>query len=225
MTVTTPLPYFVLLACMIGVAAILARILRQEPGKLNVPLESLRGLLAASVLFSHAVVSYFYFQTGKWTVPSSRFYAYLGSAPVTLFFFLSGFLFWSKCLAGNGIGGYGSFLLARVRRLVPAYYVSVGVMLMIVLVNTHFKLAVPLAKLASELTLWLMFLPIPTVNGFQQAINLNAGVVWTLLFEITFYLLLPLLFWIFKGYRIVIIRCAGDLRPLDIDATRRCACT
>ncbi|HEY4050537.1 MAG TPA: hypothetical protein VGM27_27040, partial [Acidobacteriaceae bacterium] len=66
MTVTAPWPYFVLSGCIIGVAGVLARILRLDTRKLNVPLESLRGLLATSVLFHHALVSYFYFQTGKW---------------------------------------------------------------------------------------------------------------------------------------------------------------
>jgi hypothetical protein len=54
MTVTTPWPYFVLSACMIGVVGVLARTLRLDTGKLNVPLESLHGLLATSVLFGHA---------------------------------------------------------------------------------------------------------------------------------------------------------------------------
>jgi peptidoglycan/LPS O-acetylase OafA/YrhL len=213
MTVTTPWPYFILSACMISVAGVLARILRLNAGKLNIPLESLRGLLATSVLFHHAMVNYFYFQTGKWLMPPSRFYVFLGSAPVTLFFFLSGFLFWSKCIAHNGIGGYGTFLVARARRLVPAYYASVGIMLLIVFLNTHFKLAVPLKTFGGELARLLMFLPTPSVNGFQQAFYINAGVVWTLMCEIVFYLLLPLLFWLFKGYRVFIYIALASCIP------------
>jgi peptidoglycan/LPS O-acetylase OafA/YrhL len=198
---------------MISVAGVLARILRLNAGKLNIPLESLRGLLATSVLFHHAMVNYFYFQTGKWLMPPSRFYVFLGSAPVTLFFFLSGFLFWSKCIAHNGIGGYGTFLVARARRLVPAYYASVGIMLLIVFLNTHFKLAVPLKTFGGELARLLMFLPTPSVNGFQQAFYINAGVVWTLMCEIVFYLLLPLLFWLFKGYRVFIYIALASCIP------------
>jgi len=48
MPITSPLPYFLLAPCLIGVAG-------------------LRGLLAMSVLCSHAVVNYFYFQTGIWS--------------------------------------------------------------------------------------------------------------------------------------------------------------
>jgi peptidoglycan/LPS O-acetylase OafA/YrhL len=188
---------------MIGVASVLVRFLRQDRGNLNITLESLRGLLAVSVLFHHAIISYFYFQTGKWFIPQSRFYAFLGSAPVILFFFLSGFLFWSKCIARNGIGSYGKFLLARARRLLPAYYVSVGLVLLIVFANTGLQLTVPLKTLSGELIKWLLFIPNPT-NGFQPGPFINATVTWTLMFEAIFYLLLPLLFQLFKGNRIFI---------------------
>jgi peptidoglycan/LPS O-acetylase OafA/YrhL len=204
MPITSPLPYFVLAPCLIGVAGILAHFIPQSRDKLHVPLESLRGLLAMSVLFSHAVVSYFYFQTGVWTSPATPFYAFLGPGPVTLFFFLSGFLFWSKCLAHDGIKGYGNFLAGRVRRLVPAYYVSVAIVMFLVLARMHFKLTVPFSTFLSELARWLIFVPTRGVNGFPHASLINASVVWTLMFEMIFYLLLPLIFFLFKGYRIII---------------------
>lgn len=202
MPVTSPWPYFVLAPCLIGVAGILAHCIPRQRGRLNVPLESLRGLLAMSVLFSHAVVTYFYFQTGVWTPPPSPFYAFLGSGPVTLFFFLSGFLFWSKCLAHDGVGRYGSFLVGRVRRLVPAYYVSVAIVMVIVFVRMRFTLAVPFTSFLGELARWLVFVPTRSVDGLPQAIVINASVVWTLMFEVLFYILLPLVFLLFSGYRI-----------------------
>ncbi|HZS62348.1 MAG TPA: acyltransferase family protein [Gemmatimonadaceae bacterium] len=177
------MPYFVLAPCLIGVAGILARVMPPSGRQLNVPLESLRGLCAMSVFFSHVVVSYFYFQTGKWTPPPTAFYGFLGPGPVILFFFLSGFLFWSKCLAHDGVGNYWTFLAGRARRLVPAYYVSVVIVLLLS----------PRRSLG-EVAQWLLFLPTHSV--------VNASVTWTLMFEVIFYLLLPLLFFLFKGYRI-----------------------
>lgn len=202
MPITSPLPYFVLAPCMIGSAWILAFFVPRNKERLNVPLESLRGLLAMSVFFSHAVVNYFYFQTGRWALAPTTFYAFLGPGPVILFFFLSGYLFWSKCLAQNGIGGYGSFLVGRIRRLVPAYYVSVAMVMFIVLARTRFALTVPLPTFLGEILRWLVFVPARNVNGMQRADLIDASVVWTLMFEIVFYLLLPLLFFLFKGYRI-----------------------
>jgi peptidoglycan/LPS O-acetylase OafA/YrhL len=204
MSITSPLPYFVLAPCLIGVAGILARFMPLNRDKLHIPLESLRGILAMSVLFSHALVTYFYFQTGVWTSPPSPFYAFLGPGPVTLFFFLSGFLFWSKCLAQGGIKSYRSFLAARVRRLIPAYYVSVAIVMFLVLGRTHFKLAVPLTTFLGEIARWLIFVPARDVNGLPRADLMNASVVWSLMFEVIFYLLLPLMFFVFKGNRIFI---------------------
>jgi peptidoglycan/LPS O-acetylase OafA/YrhL len=204
MPVTSPLPYFVLAPCLIGVAWLLAQIVPQNRDGLNVPLESLRGLLAMSVFFSHAVLTYFYFQTGRWGLLPTSIYSYLGPGPVILFFFLSGFLFWSKCLRHNGVGGYGSFLVRRVRRLVPAYYASVAIVLLIVLVRTSFKLAVPFRVFLTELARWLIFVPTHDLNGIAQAYLINASVVWTLMFEVVFYLVLPVIFLGFKGNRVFI---------------------
>jgi peptidoglycan/LPS O-acetylase OafA/YrhL len=164
-------------------------------------------LLATCVLFCHAVVTFSFFQTGKWSPPQSPFYIYLGTAPVTLFFFMSSFLFWTKCMKNNGVGSYGSFLMARARRLVPAYYASVGLVFLIVLVHMHFRLAESPLTIAGELARWLLFgLPAiaPAINGFSEAPFINAEVVWTLQFEVIFYLLLPVLFWLFKGYRVLL---------------------
>src|SRR5579862_4904835 len=191
MPITSPWPYFVLAPCLIGVAGILARVVPQHRDKLNVPLESLRGLCAMSVFFSHVVVNYSYFQTGKWAPPSTPFYAFLGPGPVILFFFLSGFLFWSKCLAHDGVGNYWRFLTGRARRLVPAYYVSAVI---VMLLSPHTSLG--------EVAQWLLFIPTRSV--------INASVTWTLMFEVMFYLLLPALFFLFKGYRIgVYLAMAG----------------
>src|SRR5579862_311085 len=190
MSVTSPLAYFVLAPCLIAVAGILAHFVPQSREKLHVPLESLRGVLAMSVFFAHAVVTYFYFQRGVWTGPPSPFYEFLGPGPVILFFFLSGFLFWSKCLAHNGVGGYRNFLAGRIRRLIPAYYTTVAIVMFLVLAKTHFKLAVPFATFLGELARWLIFVPARQVNGFPHAYLIDASVVWTLMFEVIFYLLL-----------------------------------
>jgi len=204
MPITSPLPYFALAPCLIGVAWLLASFIPQRRRRLHIPLESLRGLLAMSVLFSHAVVTYFYFQTGIWTNPPAPFYAFLGTGPVTLFFFLSGFLFWSKCLAHDGIKAYRSYLAARVRRVVPAYYVSVAIVMFLVLARMHFRLAAPITTFLGEVARWLIFVPTRGVNGYPGASLVNASVVWSLMFEMVFYLLLPLIFFLFKGYRIFI---------------------
>lgn len=204
MAITSPVSYFVLIGLLIVVATLLSRGTRQDAKKLNVPLESLRGLLAVSVLSCHALVSYFSFKTGKWDPPPSDFYSYAGTESVEMFFFMSAFLFWSKCLANNGVGGYGSFLAKRLRRLAPAYYVSVLLIVLVVLVRTHFRILISPLMFLGQLLRWLVFIPTPTMNGLKDVPNINASVTWTLFLEILFYLMLPVLYRIFKGYRILI---------------------
>ena len=204
MAITSPAFYFVLIGLLIGVATLLSRGTRQDAKKLNVPLESLRGLLAVSVLSCHALVSYFSFKTGKWDPPPSAFFSYAGTESVEMFFFMSAFLFWSKCLANNGVGGYGSFLVKRLRRLAPAYYVSALLIVLVVLVRTHFRILISPLTFLGQLLMWLVFIPTPTMNGLKDVPNINASVTWTLFLEILFYLMLPVLYRIFKGYRILI---------------------
>jgi peptidoglycan/LPS O-acetylase OafA/YrhL len=59
-------------------------------------IEGLRGILALSVFIVHSVSWYFMLQGQPFHLPTSGFYAQLATAPVTMFFFITGFLFWSK---------------------------------------------------------------------------------------------------------------------------------
>jgi len=198
----SPAFYLIFIVALLSVSGLLARDVKPDPKKLNVPLESLRGLLAANILACHALVSFYCFRTGQWAQAPSRFYNYIGTESVEMFFFMSAFLFWSKCLSPKGLGGYGGFLLKRFRRLAPAYYVSVSLILLIVLSRTHFRLVVAPLAFLGQVVAWFLFIPIPTTNGLPVT-SINAYVTWTLCLEIIFYLFLPLLFRIFRGYRIV----------------------
>lgn len=208
MHVTSVWPYFVLMPLIIGVSGLVARLLRvdmtQLSPKLNVPLESIRGLLAANVLFCHAIVTFYYFKDGSWDAVPTSFYQLLGTGSVAIFFFISSFLLWSRCLERHGVGKYGRYLQTRARRILPAYYASVVVLLVVVLVRSRFTLQVPLLTLAGQVLDWLLFSfgSMPHVNGLAEAPYINAGVFWTLQFEVVFYLLLPLLYLIFKGRRL-----------------------
>jgi peptidoglycan/LPS O-acetylase OafA/YrhL len=204
--IISPWPYFIGMAWLLCVAYLLARAQPERSPKLHIPLESLRGILASSVFFCHAVVTYFYFTTGDWRSPPSVFYEYLGSFPVDLFFFISGYLFWSKGISENGFHQVKDFWVARLRRIVPAYYVSVLLVVTIALAETRFSLDVSLKHFLSEIISWLLFC-IPNlgqpINGFRETPLINAAVIWTLELELVFYALVPLLYAFFKGYRIV----------------------
>jgi len=206
--ITSLFPYVALLAYFIGLGRVIGPRDCKSGSKYEVQLESLRGLLASAVFVCHSVITYFYFQTGKWDPPPSSSYLATGSASVVLFFLLSGYLFWTKCISDGGVKKASAFYWARVRRVVPAYYVSVSLVVFIILAKTGFVLQVKPFVFLSEMTGWLTFgIPglLPPLNGQTYAPVVNASVVWTLRLEIVFYLLLPLLYRFFKNGRVFVL--------------------
>jgi peptidoglycan/LPS O-acetylase OafA/YrhL len=201
--ITSVVPFFLLMTIFIGLGYLLCRVLppynaevRQLPAKRGyyVELESMRGILALAVVVHHALVWYFlmYNHTSYITGPNAVFYSQLGTAPVTFFFFITGFLFWSK-LISDPKPPPSAFLVARLRRLAPAYLASAALMFTLVALLTHFKLdgsPVAVARDAVRMILGRT----AELNGLARAPWLWA-VTWTLQFEFLFYLLVPFLGW------------------------------
>lgn len=175
-------------------------------------LEGLRGLLAVGVLLHHAVVSFILLpRTGAWGYPPSNFYSQLGSAPVLMFFFLTGFLFWSKLLRRPHISPR-SFFTARLLRLGPVYLFSIIWFFFLVAVMTHFSLHSSRSELAIGAVKWLLFTVAgrANLNGIENTWQLIAGTPWTLAWEWRFYFLLPFLVWFArKTHRIVYLLLAS----------------
>lgn len=187
--------------------------------RFNVPLEGLRGLLAISVYFHHAVVTYFFFTNGgSWSSPPSRLYEHLGFSSVQLFFHLTGYLFWSKLMREKS-ASYGPFLRARARRLLPAYYLAVSLVFLVVALSTGFTLQEAGLEVLGEAAQWLTIAPLgdfPAINGFDHTVDVIAGVLWTLRIECIFYLVLPLLVVLVPGRRLLFALAALALLYLPL---------
>lgn len=174
-------------------------------------LDGLRGFLALGVFFHHAVVSYEYFQLGIWQPAPSNVYAFLGQGAVVFFFMITGFLFWSKIIVEPTFN-IKRFYVKRALRVLPAYWFSLAIMILIVLIMSSFVLKVSLPRFLIQVGSWA----ICGIYGFSDAdkylfpdINygsvglINASVQWTLRYELQFYLLLPLLAWFVKPLRFI----------------------
>jgi peptidoglycan/LPS O-acetylase OafA/YrhL len=191
-------------------------------------LEGLRGLLAVAVFVHHAVVRFLVLpQTGKWQFPNATFYSQLADAPVLMFFFLTGFLFWSKLLRRPKLELLAYFK-GRIRRLTPVYIFAMLWLFLLVSIETDFTIRTPLPQLASSSFKWATFTLAgkPDINGLTNTWQLIAGTPWTLAFEWKFYALLPLLVWfarkphrcayllsLFGGLFFVLSSLLGKLRP------------
>lgn len=168
----------------------------------NHSMEGLRGILALNVLFSHAGFHYNYHQTGNWNCPSV-FYQLLGPNSVTLFFMISGFLFWRKFLEPNKKHNWGTFFRGRILRILPAAWFSVAIVFLLVFIQSHFQILVSVKALTSSLLRWVTF-GFYEINSFKDAALINGGVFWTLRQEWFFYFSLPLISFFAKKNRTLI---------------------
>ncbi len=60
------------------------------------PIDAVRGLLATSVVCHHFIVTYYWKVNGVWDRPKSDLLNNMGAVPVSLFFMITGFLFFGK---------------------------------------------------------------------------------------------------------------------------------
>lgn len=185
-------PYFVLLAIIVGIAALPWFRFVDSPSTTTTryaTLDGLRGFLAFSVFVFHLVVTHGYIETGEWEPPRTRFYALLGPVGVSLFFMITGFLFWGKLLRAQGRPRWAELYIGRVFRIAPMYLFVVLVMLYIVFARTGFQLQEPASEVASAVLQWLALGVLntqPDVNGYP-ATHVLAGVTWTISYEWGFY--------------------------------------
>jgi peptidoglycan/LPS O-acetylase OafA/YrhL len=174
-------------------------------------LDGLRGFLALSVFFHHAAYACFLFKTGNWTLSSNDiFYDAVGRDAVTVFFLITGFLFWSKLINQSKLD-IQKFYINRILRIYPAYWFSLGLILLVVLWQSDFRLQTSPLQLLLQLGEWfscgLLIFPFlfahrdfADINGITTWM-INSGVTWTLTYELNFYLLLPLLAFLVKPLR------------------------
>jgi hypothetical protein len=90
----------------------------------------------------------------------------MGQVGVSIFFMITGFLFWGRVLRSRGGLDARALYVSRLRRLVPMYTVSVALSLLAVAALTGFALREPLVAFLKELRPWLSF-------GFMTTTDLN----------------------------------------------------
>lgn len=155
-------------------------------------IDGLRGFLALGVFFFHLALLPHYLRTGVWAAPDSAFLALLGPIGVSVFFMVTGFLFWSMLLRATGRPDWMSLYAGRLFRIGPLYLAVVLAMLGVVAARSGFEWREPPSLVASQVLQWLalgMVATQPDVNG-QNAGHVLAGVTWTLWYEWVFYGLL-----------------------------------
>lgn len=184
--------YFVLMTVVLGLAALPPfRFIDTAPGPgaRYSAIDGLRGFLALGVFVFHLMVTHRYIETGAWELPDSRFYALLGPVGVSLFFMITGFLFWGQMLRAKGNPPWRKLYVGRLFRIGPMYLSVVLAMLCIVFARTGFRLLEAPGVVAGSIARWLALGVVnlqPDVNGYPAS-HLLAGVTWTISYEWAFY--------------------------------------
>jgi peptidoglycan/LPS O-acetylase OafA/YrhL len=184
------------LLCCILVAALLVQARFPLPGGQRLQsVDGLRGYLAILVMVHHFVFANNYLVTGEWKIDETGFFHNLGPVAVTLFFFITAFLFYGR--AGSASGGLDwlKIYLSRIFRIVPLYLCAVLAMIVIIYSRDGWVPKVPLRQEAASLAHWLAFglFRFSPINGDAKAFVVTAGVTWTLRYEWAFYVCLPVL--------------------------------
>lgn len=200
---TSVSPAIILMGLFLAVGGLIAgrcafyrELTTPRPGSRHEALDGLRGFLALGVFLHHGVIQYYDMTTGKWDLPPSPFYALLGPVAVTVFFMITGFLFWSKVLAAERRIKLIDFYRGRLLRIAPLYLFSTALVVLIFLAMFRFRLEDSANRIVTAFArlLALGALSWPALNGFGIG-TINADVVWSLQYEWFFYLALPLLGW------------------------------
>ena len=199
-SIYSSIPYFLITALLLLCAEAIARgvpfyrrALAPQPQRFEV-LDGLRGFLALSVFLLHSNTHYFFARTHKWGESPVIFYSVMGQIGVMCFFFITGFLFWSKAIEANGRIGFWRLMKNRYRRLAPAYYLMSVVVVILVFAQTGPHIVARPWPLFAQIVRMVSVSIVPGVgilNGVPIG-PLICGVIWTLTFEWAFYILLPL---------------------------------
>lgn len=206
----TPLMALVTLTACVALIQLLGlyKLAETRNGRLA-SIDGLRGFLAIAVFFHHFYINYNFKITGQWVNPSSSAYSLFGTGGVTLFFMITGFLFFGKIRAVRGHIDLDRFYLGRVFRILPVYSVSVAMIYLMAFIMTGPHVDSPLSD---SLDQWVSF-HAANINNYPLTTIINAGVIWTLWYEWIFYFSIPAIafVWSKAGLRVWAVGLAALL--------------
>ena len=159
-------------------------------------IDGLRGYLAFFVYLHHIYIYYNLYKNASIPHYLSNVMNQFGDASVVLFFMITGFLFTSKFLNEKELKtDWLKLYISRILRIYPAYILLLCLQLTIIFWLSDFALTQKPILIAKELIIWLSFSIIDylPINGFNDTQLMTANVLWTIKYEVFFYLCIPMM--------------------------------
>ncbi|MEP7240615.1 MAG: acyltransferase [Devosia sp.] len=186
---------FASILCGYVAAALLATLLARgrlfrpgDPNKRIGTIDGLRGYLALGVVFHHYTLWQEVNHGRAWDGLASNPLNNLGQSSVALFFLVTGVLFYRIVGRKGPATNWVSLYVSRIFRLTPMLWLVTVIVAVFIVAHAGRPSLHDLAPIAR----WLTFLGNPDFFGYHEARLVNAGVLWTLKYEIAFYIGLPL---------------------------------
>ncbi|MFM0510985.1 acyltransferase family protein [Paraburkholderia sp. RL17-373-BIF-A] len=158
-------------------------------------IDGLRGILASAVVFHHFVMTAYNMKQGTSGLPPSPFYAFIGPGAVSIFFMITGYLFWGRLLDRQGNIKWLELYINRAFRIYPLYLLLIVAYFIFVIRHVGIATAQTHGETVAQLSQWLFFglvnQPIPFLNH-PEYLGV-VGQTWSLHYEWLFYMSLPLL--------------------------------
>jgi len=152
-------------------------------------IDALRGVAALTVLFAHADAADLV--KNAWISSQA---AFLGHFGVDLFFIMSGALIWRSAQGNLGEGKVGVYAINRATRILPLYWINIAFCVFALgAIGSVVQLDTSGSVILRHLTFTQSYEP-----NVSRALN---PVLWTLAFEMTFYILVVGLFFVAKRLR------------------------
>ena len=190
----------ILTAAVVGRFSAFYRRELAESAHRDITLDGLRGMAALMVVMHHAFMFNRWLATGEWGNVGPGFLKLLGPAGVTIFFMLTGHLFWGKARAMKGKVNAWKLWRGRLYRIAPLYLFSLLAVLLVAVMQTGGSWLAPANWKSLLYTSALGAIRWQPVGSVELG-SYNAYVVWTLWYEWRFYLILPFIAWFACGRR------------------------
>lgn len=183
-------------------------------------LDGIRGFLAVGVFFHHITIGTYGAKTGHPGMGVSHFYSFLGPAAVSVFFMITGYLFWDKLLKRDGAVAWLDLYVNRLFRIYPMYLVLMIAYFIIAYAFTVGEVTQPLGVLVHQAAQWLALGVVKDPTPFLDNPNILpvVGQTWSLRYEWLFYASLPILSVFARGKSSVAITASALFLVLSSSA-------